>query len=64
MFRHASHTALLVCDSCHPAPFAQEAGATPISMAQIDAGQLCGRCHGTVAFPPAACVKCHPGLGG
>jgi c(7)-type cytochrome triheme protein len=64
VFRHASHTALLVCDSCHPAPFAQEAGATPISMAQIDAGQLCGRCHGTVAFPPAACVKCHPGLGG
>jgi c(7)-type cytochrome triheme protein len=64
VFRHATHTALLACDSCHPAPFAQEGGATPMTMDEINAGRLCGHCHGTVAFPPDACVRCHPALGG
>lgn len=63
-FRHRTHTALLACDSCHPALFERRAGATPITMAQLDNGELCGACHGKVAFPTSACALCHPGLGG
>jgi c(7)-type cytochrome triheme protein len=63
IFRHQSHTVLLACDSCHPAPFEMSAGETPMTMEQLDKGELCGACHGTVAFPTSACVLCHPGLG-
>jgi c(7)-type cytochrome triheme protein len=63
-FRHRTHTVLLACDSCHPTLFEQRAGATPITMEQLDKGELCGACHGKVAFPTTACALCHPGLGG
>jgi c(7)-type cytochrome triheme protein len=64
VFPHKAHTALLACDSCHPAPFQFQAGATPITMAQLEKGELCGTCHGKVAFPVTACGRCHPALGG
>lgn len=64
VFRHQSHTVLLACDSCHPAPFEMSAGATPMTMERLDRGELCGACHGKVAFPITACALCHPGLGG
>jgi c(7)-type cytochrome triheme protein len=62
VFSHEAHTAWVACPSCHPAPFAMEGGATPMSMAQINAGELCGVCHGTVVFPATACGRCHPAM--
>lgn len=64
LFRHATHTAWLGCESCHPSPYQQQGGATPMSMEQVNAGQLCGSCHGPVAFPVSECERCHPRLGG
>lgn len=62
VFPHGAHTAVLKCDSCHPSLFEMEAGATKMSMEKIEAGQGCGLCHGTVAFPPSACGRCHPAM--
>jgi c(7)-type cytochrome triheme protein len=64
VFPHAAHTALLGCDTCHPAPFQLQAGATPMSMERFEKGELCGVCHGRVAFPLTACGRCHPAMGG
>lgn len=62
-YPHAIHTKLLACDSCHPAIFQMEAGADPMTMEQIFAGEYCGRCHGKVAFDPlTGCPRCHRGL--
>ena len=61
-FRHSTHTAWVTCDSCHPDPFQQEAGKTPMSMDRVNDGQLCGKCHGTVAFSTDGCGRCHPAL--
>ena len=62
IFSHEAHTEWLSCASCHPALFEMQAGATPMSMDKINEGELCGTCHGTVAFPATACARCHPGL--
>jgi c(7)-type cytochrome triheme protein len=62
VFRHATHTAWVSCESCHPEPFRQEAGQTPMSMDRINDGRLCGMCHGAVAFSTEACGRCHPSL--
>lgn len=64
VFPHEPHTTWLGCASCHPTPFQMRGGATPISMAKIYAGELCGACHGKVAFPVTACGRCHPAMGG
>jgi c(7)-type cytochrome triheme protein len=64
-FPHAAHTYWLRCDNCHPQIFQMRAGADPITMAKIFAGEYCGRCHGKVAFPPqTGCPRCHTKLGG
>jgi c(7)-type cytochrome triheme protein len=63
VFSHATHTVLHACDTCHPAPFEAQAGATPMTMEQLDKGELCGVCHGKVAFPVSACGRCHPAFG-
>jgi c(7)-type cytochrome triheme protein len=64
VFPHEAHTYWLRCDNCHPAIFQMRAGADPITMASIFAGEYCGRCHGKVAFPPATgCPRCHVKLG-
>lgn len=62
VFRHAPHTALLKCTSCHSALFEMEAGSTEMSMAILKKGQACGACHGTVAFGVDACGRCHPAM--
>jgi c(7)-type cytochrome triheme protein len=61
-FSHQVHTELLACSSCHPAPFQMKAGADTISMDQINSGESCGVCHGTVAFSAALCARCHPAM--
>jgi c(7)-type cytochrome triheme protein len=62
VFPHAAHTRWLACDSCHPDLFQMEAGATPMSMDEINEGKGCGLCHGTVAFSATTCGRCHPGM--
>ena len=58
-FPHREHTEWLDCSNCHPKPFAEEAGKTPVSMLQILMGDYCGQCHGAVAFPLTECARCH-----
>jgi c(7)-type cytochrome triheme protein len=60
-FSHAVHTELLACSNCHDALFKEKAGATEIRMSEIFKGKACGVCHGTVAFPPDQCFRCHNG---
>lgn len=57
LFPHSAHVEWLDCGSCHPGiyPYRNE----PITMAQVNAGESCGQCHGAVAFPPSACERCH-----
>ncbi len=65
VFPHGAHTALLSCTTCHPGIFQMAAGADPITMDKIFAGEYCGRCHGKVAFAVATgCPRCHPVLAG
>ncbi|MFQ5747761.1 MAG: c(7)-type cytochrome triheme domain-containing protein [Gemmatimonadota bacterium] len=59
-FPHSRHIEWLACESCHPRIFPYR-GDT-ITMAAINAGEKCGRCHGRVAFGPAACERCHTGV--
>ncbi len=57
-FPHSAHVEWVACQTCHPRifPYRDE----PITMQAINAGEACGRCHGTVAFPVAtACERCH-----
>lgn len=53
----------LKCSDCHPKMFQMKKGATKITMAELNAGKLCGECHnGTKAFKTsdaANCAKCH-----
>lgn len=61
-FPHSSHTQWLGCDSCHPKIF--RIRGTQMTMAEIQAGKYCGKCHGVVAFGVEACARCHKALGG
>ena len=64
-FPHKPHTEWLACNSCHPRIFQMQAGADPISMEKIFAGEYCGQCHGKVAFDVATgCPQCHRALAG
>lgn len=58
-FPHKTHSLWLDCSNCHPAIFAEKAGASGIRMEKILAGEQCGICHGAVAFPPTECNRCH-----
>ncbi len=58
-FPHREHGAWLDCGNCHPAPFAAETGANPVTMTAILAGEYCGVCHDRVAFSTFACERCH-----
>jgi c(7)-type cytochrome triheme protein len=63
VFDHQPHTAVLTCGNCHPGIFEMRAGADPITMARIFAGEYCGRCHGKVAFDVnTGCGRCHRAL--
>jgi len=59
VYPHKQHTLILDCTNCHPAIFLPQKGANQMSMAQIMAGQKCGVCHGSVAFPVSECRRCH-----
>lgn len=64
-YPHASHTAWLSCSNCHPAifPLSRKAGSTVITMGKIRAGEYCGACHGSVAFPvDRECPRCHTAI--
>jgi c(7)-type cytochrome triheme protein len=58
-FPHREHTEWLDCSNCHERLFLSEAGATPMSKLRILRGELCGQCHGAVAFPLTECARCH-----
>ena len=65
VFPHAAHTQWLQCPNCHPDIFQMQKGADKITMADVFAGQVCGKCHGKVAFDVAtACPRCHVQMGG
>lgn len=58
-FPHREHTDWLDCSNCHPHPFAEDVGKTPMTMLDILNGLYCGQCHGAVAFPLTECSRCH-----
>lgn len=59
VFPHKPHSEWLDCSNCHDAIFEAKAGATPVTMLAILAGEYCGRCHGAVSFPLTECRRCH-----
>lgn len=59
VYPHRQHTLILDCTNCHSDIFVPQKGANQMSMAQIMAGQKCGVCHGSVAFPISECRRCH-----
>lgn len=59
IFSHREHAVWNSCDLCHPDLYALKAGQTQHTMQQIFAGESCGACHGTVAFPLKDCGRCH-----
>jgi len=64
-FPHKQHTEWLACANCHSGIFTMKAGADPITMEKIFAGEYCGECHGKVAFDVATgCPRCHLALAG
>jgi c(7)-type cytochrome triheme protein len=67
IFHHATHHQS--CRTCHPKPFAMQAGTTPLVKDEMFEGGTCGRCHdGDEAFgvdDGDHCEKCHmAGRGG
>jgi c(7)-type cytochrome triheme protein len=59
-FSHRKHVAWTACEMCHPDVFpVTKAGTVRMKMQQIWAGQWCGACHQTVAFPLDECGRCH-----
>jgi c(7)-type cytochrome triheme protein len=58
-FPHREHTLWLDCSNCHEKIFVSKAGANRITMMRILQGELCGQCHGAVAFPLTECGRCH-----
>lgn len=59
LFQHSVHTEWLTCSNCHPAIFKPQVGANNIKMDDILKGEFCGKCHGSVAFSPLECERCH-----
>ena len=60
-FSHTVHSEWLACSNCHDDLFKRKAGTAKIRMIDIFKGKACGACHGTVAFPPDQCFRCHNG---
>lgn len=62
IFPHWSHRILYRCDACHDSLFKMEQGATPVTMALMGKGEVCGACHnGEIAFGSdfVSCARCH-----
>ena len=65
IFPHKSHTAWLECANCHPEIFnIQKKTTKHFEMKMNLAGEFCGVCHMTVAFPMSDCRGCHPAMKG
>ena len=67
VFPHWKHRIHYRCYVCHSEIFAMKRGASEVSMAAINAGESCGKCHdGQVAFGTGFehCGKCHPAAPG
>ena len=61
-FPHWVHRMQYKCSACHEETFKMKAGANPITMDMIQAGQSCGLCHnGKAAFESNfdTCQRCH-----
>jgi c(7)-type cytochrome triheme protein len=59
-FPHWVHRIRYQCSACHPTPFQMRAGSARITMADLDGGQACGRCHNSrAAFGLFECDRCH-----
>ena len=59
-FSHPKHARWSGCEGCHPEVFPSTSrGAIHYRMTDIVAGRYCGACHNKVAFPVAACLRCH-----
>jgi c(7)-type cytochrome triheme protein len=59
-FSHPKHARWSGCEGCHPEVFPVTArGAVTFRMPDFVAGRYCGACHNKVAFPLAACLRCH-----
>jgi len=62
-FPHKAHTAWLECSNCHPGIFnIQKKTTKHFEMKMNLAGEFCGVCHMTVAFPMNDCKRCHPAM--
>jgi c(7)-type cytochrome triheme protein len=62
IFPHWVHRMQYKCSACHEEPFKMKAGANPVTMEAIQAGQSCGVCHnGKAAFESNfdTCQRCH-----
>lgn len=60
LFSHQKHARWSGCEGCHPEIFPSTSrGAIEYKMKDIAAGDFCGVCHNKVAFPIAACLRCH-----
>lgn len=63
IFPHKSHTSWLTCSNCHPEIFNIKKKTTKhFEMKMNLAGEFCGVCHLTVAFPMNDCKRCHPAM--
>jgi c(7)-type cytochrome triheme protein len=63
IFPHKKHTAWLDCNNCHPEIFnIQKKTTKHFEMKRNLAGEFCGACHMTVAFPMSDCRRCHPAM--
>lgn len=61
-FPHWVHRIRFKCKTCHLDIFEPRAGTNAITMADIDSGEYCGKCHnGTIAFRATmgTCERCH-----
>jgi c(7)-type cytochrome triheme protein len=62
VFPHWVHRVRYKCYACHSAVFEMKAGANPVTMDAIAAGQYCGACHdGKTAWGVGfdTCAWCH-----
>jgi c(7)-type cytochrome triheme protein len=59
-FSHQKHARWSGCEGCHPEIFpSTRRGGVTFRMKDIARGEFCGACHNRVAFPIAACLRCH-----
>jgi c(7)-type cytochrome triheme protein len=62
IFSHQKHLSSKAindnCNVCHGKIYKTKSK-RPVTMAEMEKGKSCGACHGKIAFPLAACGRCH-----